>query len=145
MASIIWLTLTTLCLLLLVEMLSMAPCWLLPLPVLLLASPLWFALREAFLFQRRLLLSGATLEGCFTRRVLWGGSLGSALQVIPALVFSLLLLALGARLTALEWTLLFADAGGARRPESPLPTAVPESGPPRDGGGVRAPLAPSAQ
>lgn len=111
MAGILWLTLTALCLLLLVEMFSMAPCWLLPLPVLLLASPLWFALREAFLFQRRLLLSGATREGCFTRRVLWGGSLGSALQVIPALVFSLLLLALGARLTALEWTLLFADAG----------------------------------
>ncbi len=108
-SGLLWLTLTALGLLLLVELARVAPCWLLPLPVLVLAYPLWLALSESFLYQRRLILTGATVEGCLTRRMLWRGRLGTALRVIPALVFALLLLALGIRLTAPEWTLLFAD------------------------------------
>lgn len=108
-SGLLWLTLTALGLLLLVELARVAPCWLLTLPVLVLAYPLWLALSESFLYQRRLILTGATVEGCLTRRMLWRGRLGTALRVIPALVFALLLLALGIRLTAPEWTLLFAD------------------------------------
>ncbi len=109
-SGLLGLILTTLALWLLVEAFRVLPCWSLPLPVLVVAYPLWVALREAFLLKRRSLLAATTWDDSLARHLLWGGQIGSVLLIFPALGFAALLLAYGTRLTAAEWTLLFADA-----------------------------------
>jgi len=106
----IWPLLTTLSLLLLSEGIRLAPCWAMTLPVLLLAYPLWLTSRESALFKRRILLSGAIREEALTRRLFWGGQLGAAILVVPALILALLLLAMAARLSAWQWAVLILDA-----------------------------------
>lgn len=107
---LLWLLLSTLGLLLLSEGLRLSPCLLLPVLIAVLAYPLWFGLHESFLFKRRLILRGATPDDAAARRLFWNGYLGAALLVVPALVFSALLLVLSASLTAAQWAVLGADA-----------------------------------
>jgi hypothetical protein len=107
---LLWVVLTTLGLLLLVEAFRQAPCWIIHILIAVVAYPVWLAQRESFLFDRRILLTGATREKSLSRGLLWGGRFGSGLRVITALVLSALLLALSVRLSALHWVVLLADA-----------------------------------
>ena len=109
-SSRLWLLLTTFGLLLLSEAFRAAPCWVAPLLAVVPAYPLWLASRERFLFDRRVVLTGATHTDGRIRRWLWTGQLGSVLRVPYALALSILLLAVATRLNAQEWMLLFADA-----------------------------------
>jgi hypothetical protein len=104
-----WVMLTALSLLLLSEILRAAPCWLVPVLVVAVAVPLWLTLCETFLFDRRILLAGATPEGSGARKLLWKGGVGAGLRVIPAVVMAALLLALSVRLGAAEWAVLVGD------------------------------------
>ncbi|NEX22932.1 hypothetical protein G3480_21950 [Thiorhodococcus mannitoliphagus] len=110
-ADLLWMSLTTLGLLLLTETLRSAPCWLVPLLIVVPAYPVWLAQRESFLFDRRLLLTGATVDESLVRRWFWKGQIGSILRVPLALIMTTLLLASSVRLTALHWLVLFVDAG----------------------------------
>lgn len=106
----LWPLLTTLGLFLLAGALRSTPCWVMPWLVVLMAYPLWLTTRESFLFKRRALLSGAIREEALTRRLLWGGHLGAALLVVPALVLATVLLAMATRLNAWQWGVLLVDA-----------------------------------
>lgn len=106
----LWPLLTTLGLLLIAAAMHSAPCWVMPLLVVLLAYPLWLTTRESFLFKRRVLLSGAMHEEALTRRLFWGGHLGAAILVVPALVLAALLLVMATRLSAQQWMVLMVDA-----------------------------------
>lgn len=108
--TLIWLMLASLGLLLVTSMARGAPCWGVALFSVLLAYPLWLALNESFLFDRRLLLTGATPEGCLARRWFWGGRLGGILRIPLAFAMAMLLLALSLGLKAHQWALLLADA-----------------------------------
>ncbi len=109
-ASMFWLTLTTLSFWILVEGARVSPWWLVTVFIVILAYPIWFAQREGFLFNRRLLLNGATIENSRSRRIFWRGRIGTAFLVITAFVVATLLLAFGLRLDSKHWALLFADA-----------------------------------
>lgn len=83
--------------------------WLAP-PVLLLAWPLWAYRSEQAMFVRRLLLAGATTEHARLRRWLWRGTAAQSLGAVTALLWAALLLLAAVHLTALQWTILAADA-----------------------------------
>lgn len=106
----LWPLLTTLGLFLLAAAMRSTPCWVMPLLVVLMAYPLWLTTRESFLFKRRALLAGAIREEALTRRLLWGGQIGAAILVVPALVLATLLLAMATRLNAWQWGVLLVDA-----------------------------------
>ncbi|MBK1654893.1 hypothetical protein [Allochromatium vinosum] len=106
----LWPLLTTLGLFLIAGAMRSTPCWVMPLLVVLMAYPLWLTTRESFLFKRRALLAGAIREEALTRRLLWGGHLGAAILVVPALVLATLLLAMATRLNAWQWGVLLVDA-----------------------------------
>lgn len=110
-AGLLWMFIATLGLLLLSEAFRVAPCWLIPLMVIVPAYPVWLAQRESFLFDRHILLTGATRDESSARRWFWKGLIGSILRVPPALFLTTLLLASSVRLTAQHWLVLFADAG----------------------------------
>ncbi len=86
------------------------PCWSLPFVAAAAAWPIWEFQREAALFQRRAILAGVTLEGSWTRRTFWPGRISAVWQVIVALGWAVLLLALCALLTTAQWLVLAADA-----------------------------------
>lgn len=109
-AVVLWLVLAALALRLLVEALRLLPCWAIPVAVVVLAYPIWVGMRESSLFNRRMILQGATLEDASVRRLMWPGTIGSILRILPALAFAALLLAGGTLLEFPEWTLVFADA-----------------------------------
>ncbi|MBK1645241.1 hypothetical protein CKO25_11425 [Thiocapsa imhoffii] len=105
-----WLILAFLAFLLVTMLARGAPCWGVLLISLVVAYPLWRSLHESSLFNRRLLLTGATREGCLTRRWLWGGRIGAALRVLPAVIMALLVLTFAMRLNAHQWAILLFDA-----------------------------------
>lgn len=108
--SLFWLTVATLGLLLLVELARAWGCWSSVMAIIIFAYPIWLARREGFLFNRRLLLTGLTIEDGVYRRLFWHGRIGTSFRVGTALVSSTILLALGLRLGAEQWGLIFADA-----------------------------------
>ncbi len=109
-AGVLWLVLAALALRLLVEAFRFLPCWAIPVAVVVLAYPIWVGIRESSLFNRRMILQGATLEDASIRRLMWPGTIGSILRIIPALAFAALLLASGTLLGFQAWGLVFADA-----------------------------------
>ncbi|MBK1620171.1 hypothetical protein CKO42_17335 [Lamprobacter modestohalophilus] len=92
-----------------VEGVAVAPCWLaLVLPILI-AVPIWLALRESALFSRRALLHGSTSAESRLRSLLWQGHLTSGVLLVVAIAFSASLLALGTLLSAIQWGVLLAN------------------------------------
>jgi len=83
--------------------------WLAPL-IAAVGWPLWAYSREQRMFERRLLLAGATTETGRLRRWLWRGTLLQALGVVTALLWAGVMLLMAAQLTALQWAILAADA-----------------------------------
>ena len=91
------------------EVFAIAPCWAaFPLTALM-AAPIWLALRESALFNRRALLQGATHAESRVRRLLWNGHLTSAFLLVFAVGLTTLLLAMGTLLNAIQWAVLFAS------------------------------------
>lgn len=105
----LWLLLTLLGVWILTELVRMAPCWAVALAVLLVAYPIWLAQREAFVFKRRVLLTGATHTDSRLRRWLWQGRIGSILLIIPSLLLAVLVLVVMLRLSAWHWLVLVVD------------------------------------
>lgn len=106
----LWPLLTTLGLFLIAGAMRSAPCWVMPLLVVLMAYPLWLTTRESLLFKRRALLSGACREEAQLRRLFWHKPVGAAILVFPALGMAALLLAMATRLNAWHWGVLMVDA-----------------------------------
>jgi len=84
-------------------------CWALFFVVATTAWPIWQYQREVTLFQRRLLLSGATEKDSWVRRWFWSGRISQVIQVFLSLVWATLLLALSTRLSPEHWIILAAD------------------------------------
>ena len=95
---------------LLAHALLRVPCWSLPFFAVATAWPIWEFQREAALFQRRAILASVTLEESWIRRRFWPGRISAMWQVLVALCWAVLLLALCALLTTAQWLVLAADA-----------------------------------
>ncbi|MBK5938243.1 hypothetical protein [Halochromatium roseum] len=92
-----------------VQAVTVAPCWAaLALPILI-AVPIWLAMREAALFNRRALLQGATTAESRVRSLLWQGHVSSALLLVIAIGCAAVLLASASLLSATHWAVLFAN------------------------------------
>ena len=93
-----------------VQVFQVLPCWaIFPLTAII-AWPVWHAQREHWLFTRRLVLRGATLEQSRVRGWFWQGKAGSALLLAAIIPLVVLTLASGVLLQPEHWLLLFADA-----------------------------------
>ncbi|MEA3643333.1 MAG: hypothetical protein VBE63_25855 [Lamprobacter sp.] len=92
-----------------VEAFALLPCWAALLPTILIAAPIWLALRESALFNRRALLDGATHADSRVRGLLWQGHLSSALLLVGAISLTTVLLAMGTLLSATQWLAVFAS------------------------------------
>ncbi|MBW6512951.1 MAG: hypothetical protein K0A93_12710 [Desulfuromonadaceae bacterium] len=108
-STMFWLVLGVFVFLLSVQVCRAAPCWAILIPVAIISYPFWLQLRESYLFKRRLLLSGATLESSQFRRWFWRGHFGSSLLLGLALAFATLLIAFVISFPLIYWIILLID------------------------------------
>jgi hypothetical protein len=85
------------------------PCWGLLFLVAAVAWPIWRYQLDVVLFERRAVLEGVTVDDSWVRRLFWSGRLTQVLQVLVALTWAVVLLALASLLGAEQWAVLAAD------------------------------------
>jgi hypothetical protein len=105
----LWLALSAAALYALDRAFLRAPCWSLFFLCAVVAWPIWHHHREYALFRRRVVLAGLFVTGSRVRRWFWPGHMSGVGQVVSALVWATLLLAVGATLTPQRWAVLAAD------------------------------------
>jgi hypothetical protein len=105
----LWLLLAVMVLFFASHVVRPAPCWGLFLLLSLVSWPIWRYRTEYLLFRRRLVLEGVMQASSRVRRVLWGGTVTRAAQVVVSLCLAWLLLILVSQLSMQHWLVLAAD------------------------------------